>query len=88
MKNKFELGDLVSWESQSNGSTTVKCGTIINVIPVGVRPRRGFFTSTHRVLFDGCKRDHESYLVEMPHSGNGKPILYHPRVSQLKKEKV
>lgn len=84
---KFELGDLVSWESQSQGSTTVKCGTVVRLIGKGHKPPLGFYRSTHRIMFDGMVRDHESYLVEMPSTGKGKPVLYHPRVSQLQKEK-
>lgn len=90
MKNKsqkFELGELVSWESQSNGSLTVKCGRIVHVVGVHQLPTRSYYKPSHYVKFDGMQRNHESYLVEVPHPGKGKPSIYHPLVSKLQKEK-
>lgn len=83
----FKIGDFVSWESQSKGWSTVKCGTIVQVIQANHHPLIESL-STHTIKFDGMFRNHESYLVEVPHPGSGKPSLYHPRVSQLKKEKI
>ncbi len=86
---KFELGDLVSWESQSQGWTTVKCGTIVQIVKQGIKPNFIPFHGTHSVLYGGgFGRNHESYLIEVPHPGKGKPRIYWPNANNLQKEKV
>lgn len=77
---EFKIGDRVTWESQAQGSTTKKTGTVIEVVGWRRRP------STIR--HDGT-RDHESYVVEVqpPPTKRGrarKPVRYWPVVSKLR----
>lgn len=87
---QFKEGDLVSWESQARGYTTVKCGTVIKIIPKEMHPDSLIhkYMASHSLKYGaGISRRHESYLVEVPHPGNGKPAIYWPVVSKLQKQK-
>jgi hypothetical protein len=66
----LKVGDLVVWDSQSDGKSRTKQGVIVEVIPPGKRPNlRGA----------GSARKYESYLVRV----GGR--IYWPRVIHLKK---
>lgn len=38
MESTFQVGDEVTWTSQSSGYTRTKTGTIEEVVPVGKQP--------------------------------------------------
>lgn len=83
---KFEIGDKVTWESQAQGTTTQKQGTVVKVIPPEGGPGFSDYNGTHIPHYGGgLGRDHESYLIEVPAKGKGRPHLYWPRVSALRK---
>ena len=69
----FEVGDRVTWTSQSAGVTKAKAGAVSFVVQPGVRPA---------LKNAGSARDHESYLVR---SDSGR--LYWPRVAHLRLER-
>ena len=85
--DKFKFGQLVEWESQSSSSLRKKCGIVIATVTPFADPLDYIPETPHRRL--GCfgiSRNHESYLVSVRggRNGNGKPILYWPRVCHLK----
>lgn len=73
---EMKLGDIVKWQSQANGSTKVKVGKIVAVVPAGQNAVAPVGYSTKNLGFGG-PRNHESYLVAA-----GK-LIYWPRVSKL-----
>jgi len=87
----FKKGDIVTWSSQAGGVMTEKTGKIIGVL----QPKESPYISNYRWneckfnpsakrMFDGCPRDHESYIIQVEtKTGKGKPRLYWPRVSGL-----
>lgn len=84
----FKVGDRVTWTSQSQGSTTTKSGEIIAIVPAGSTPHRIMLPDKYRncrCMYDGMRRDHESYIVAVIPGKTGKasPQLYWPRVSLL-----
>lgn len=83
----MKLGSRVTWTSQSGGSATSKSGTIVEVLPAGsyISEVLRRYELTHRFQYGGgiC-RNHETYLVEVLAKGKGRPVLYWPRVSQLR----
>ena len=64
----FAVGDIVTWTSQSAGSSTAKTGRVAEVVPAGLRPD---------LPNCGWARAHESYIVV---AGGRR---YWPRVSHL-----
>lgn len=83
-------GDKVQWESQSNGSTTKKIGTIVRLLkakdyPCGIA-RKEF--PNHRRMFDGMNppvdENGTGYLVEVAVGPRAMPRLYMPRPKNLK----
>jgi hypothetical protein len=92
----FKFGDKVEWSSQARGSEKKKKGIIVEVVPAGTWPSktldrlRGSVSSIkvrYRVMFDGgLPRKSDSYLVAVPpKTSRGKPFLYWPRTSALRK---
>jgi len=84
--SQFEVGDKVTWSSQSGGSHKRKEGIVVDVIPAKSYPNFVRLNDKHNsrdVYGGGSHRDHESYVILVPHSGNGKGVLYWPRVSAL-----
>lgn len=85
---KLKVGDKVEWSSSAAGSTKTKRGTVVEVIPAGRHWQDGVLClrhNAHSTYGGGMRRTHESYAVLVPHPGDGKPTLYWPRVSALKK---
>jgi len=87
---QFNVGDMVTWSSQSSGSTTTKVGKVVRVLKKHVRPsqiaQREF--PLHKRMFDGWripggKDTKEAYLVEVPHEGTSAPRLYLPYPNKL-----
>lgn len=83
---EFKVGDKVEWFS----SYKEKEGEIIAVIPKGVEPLRiinkiAMERNLNVCYGGGRERDHESYVVLVPHPGKGMGSLYWPRVSALQK---
>jgi len=84
-------GDKVQWESQSNGSTTKKAGTIIRLLKAKDYPpviaRKEF--PNHKRMFDGMNppvdENGTGYLVEVITSPRAMPRLYMPRPKNLQK---
>lgn len=76
--SNFKNGDIVTWSSQSGGNTTTKIGTVVGVIPTGVRPSINDYPALYKSNKPGFQRDHESYIIE---ATNGK--TYWPRVVGL-----
>lgn len=89
MKEKlcqFNVGDNVFWESQANGSTKRKEGTICAIVPAKVPAYRcvpeNLKVGARR--YDGFIRNHESYIVVVPTSRS--VVLYWPRVKMLRRK--
>lgn len=73
----MNVGDKVTWTSQSQGSAKKKDGVVVEIVPAKqyAKIRQGN---------DGMPRDHESYIVRVdPVKGSAKPKYYWPRVSAL-----
>lgn len=91
----FQVGQVVEWQSQANGTTVTKRGEVLAVIApntymcgsdliqiLGFDYKRRFNVSS---LGWGDKRNHTSYLIAVPgKTSKAKPKLYWPRVSALK----
>jgi len=89
-KKSYKVGDTVSWESASGSGRTKKTGKVVKVLKPHDPNRRAAeepFRETHRIMFDGLARDHESYWVEVPggKTARAKPRLYWPLVQNLRK---
>ena len=91
----MQVGDKVSWKSQSGGFETVKTGRIEAIVPAGVSANRCIpegFKGNSKAGY-GMARDHESYIVRVfGKDSEGKPTygsrnLYWPRVIGLKQVK-
>jgi hypothetical protein len=77
----FKVGDWVTWKSQANGSTRVKMGRVVGVVPAkhhkltyrglkyyvdGLSPSEvNQQYNTGPIDAGGIGRDHESYLVRV-----------------------
>jgi len=87
----FNVGDEVTWDSQSMGSWKSKKGKVVYVIPAGVAPTiPEVLQSTHKRPSLPAKplpRKHESYLVAVQGGPKAKPQLYWPIVSKLEPTK-
>lgn len=84
----FKLGDRVTWESSSNGSTTRKQGVIVLVVMPRTDPRMGELARKLGATSNyggGMRRNHESYVVSVVRGkdGSAKPALYWPNVNKL-----
>jgi hypothetical protein len=84
---KFQIGDLVAWDSQSQGSWKEKRGTIVAILPAMTWPHEGLASIPlpARLMFDGkFPRDHESYFVAVKPSERSIYRIYWPRVASLR----
>ena len=87
----FENGEKVTWFSQAGGNTRQKTGYIYAEVPArtdaGDLIRAAEVAGTHRSTYGGgIPRNHTSYLVVVPaKTSKGKPILYWPVTSKLKR---
>lgn len=79
---KFAVGEKVTWLSQSRGYWRTKTGTVVRVIPANTLDYQA-----GRINHGSGKRNHDSYIVEVPQgtTGKAKPKLYWPNVVLLKK---
>lgn len=85
MESTFQVGDEVTWTSQSSGYTRTKTGTIEEVVPVGKQPDRKF-EQLYRGTGVGIGRDHVSYVVQVPgKTAKSAGTLYWPRAASLSK---
>ena len=94
MTSKFEIGDVVTWASQANGSRTQKTGKIFYVVKPGERMNEtkartalvGQFSDVVVWVtdFEGLPRKEQSYLVVVPGTGRRLPRGYWPRTSALR----
>lgn len=89
---KFKVGDVVSWGSQAGGYHTKKEGKVLLIVPPGDRPHQTMLKSdnvsemtynTHAIDPRTLWRKEESYIIEVPAKGKGKPRLYWPLLSSL-----
>lgn len=83
----FILGQIVQWVSQGSGTSALKEGTIVAIVPEGVYPHTvaqqfGDFYNTKPLRGFGLPRKGETYLVAV-RNGKGKAKLYWPRVAKL-----
>jgi hypothetical protein len=89
MSKKFTYKDKVKWRSGAGGRYTKKAGEVVVVVPPFAAPPHFSKLRDRYGAKDayggGSRRDHESYIVLVPHPGKGKPTLYWPRVSGLEK---
>jgi len=87
----LQIGDYVTWTSQSAGTTKTKAGSVVAIVPVGANPDTviaGDLWADHRYRgfayvwtgSYGLPRNHESYLIAVGRK------LYWPRVSLLQPE--
>lgn len=73
----LKVDDKVRWRSQSHGTSSIKIGKILSIVPPGKRAvLYGYKT---RGGWPGNPRNHESYVVLVGR------WTYWPRVSQLRK---
>jgi hypothetical protein len=93
-ETKYQVGDEVSWTSSAAGTTKAKRGKVVAVVPsnthCSLRDLLGeTWTRRFRLMMDTIYpygRSHESYIVEVSGSTpNQLPVIYWPRVSQLRK---
>jgi hypothetical protein len=83
----MQIGSIVKWSSQAAGCWKEKQGKVVAVVPARdpLGCFVGPFNDTHRFRlgkYAFC-RNAESYLVEVPAPGKGKPSLYWPLTSKL-----
>jgi hypothetical protein len=71
----FQIGDKVTWVSQSGSYTKAKAGVVFALVPAGKRPD----TTLRGLQNCGLGRDHESYVIKV------KTMYYWPKVSYLQK---
>jgi hypothetical protein len=77
---EFQVGDVVTWESQARGVLTRKTGVVAEVVPAKKMPSKDKFPSFYkRPALIGLSRSEKSYVVLV---GN-KP--YRPVASKLKR---
>lgn len=80
------VGDTVTWSSQSQGATLSKTGQVVAVFAAGSRPLPSEYPSLYTGAGPGYARNHESYVISVPaKTPKGKPLVYWPVVSKLKK---
>lgn len=86
--SEFNVGDLVTWKSQAQGSAVTKTGKIVAIVPPGTHPNK---VIPHDLqdkprLYDasGTRKD-TSYLVAVPTPKGKSCRLYWPRVKHLRK---
>lgn len=88
----FKVGDKVRWTSQSQGYVREKRGKVVAAIQAHEHPMETAAQLAETGFNDAwiaysLPRNHESYLVAVPtKSGRGKPRLYWPLVSLLRKD--
>ena len=90
---RFKMGDVVTWESQSSGSTTRKVGKVVYIVKKGEVPFREASNKFpgHRKMFNGWrippgKADAtRGYFVEVRDgkTDRAKPKLYMPYPDKL-----
>ena len=81
---KYNIGDLVTWQSQAQGSWITKAGTIAEVIPAGKLPDRVLFSSLYKSSGVGLPRNEESYVVTVAgKTTKAKPRAYWPHANKL-----
>lgn len=76
-KQKFRIGQLVTWTSSSAGTAKKKTGVVERVCPPGHRPTD--------ILGEKCglQRGHESYVVVVKETKAHRPRRYWPIASKL-----
>lgn len=94
--SNFDIGQRVEWESQSNGTSSLKQGVVVlseaearkrlpkqpRVSGSPVRASQALFAE-HRLMFDGITWGEGRVIVEVA-SAKGKPALYMPRLGNLR----
>lgn len=86
MMKKIKVGDKVAWESQSQGSWTKKCGTVIADIPSGESAKQYIPASAKKShsKVDKDKSAIDRVLVAVPAGKDGQITHYYcPRKSVL-----
>ena len=80
-----EIGEQVTWESQSAGHWKRKTGTVLEIIQKGNRAKRiPQETLKSHVKFDGRTSMYDRALVAVPAGKDGQIIYYYaPRISVL-----
>lgn len=84
---EFKPGQWWFWRSQGGGVYVKKECECVAVVPSGMLPQDVLTSvewSRYKIMFDGWRRDHESYLFASPPGPRGgKRKLYWPRVNGL-----
>ncbi|MCK9569790.1 hypothetical protein M0R72_12675 [Candidatus Pacearchaeota archaeon] len=73
----MQVGEMVTWTSQSQGCTKTKRGEVVAIVPAGESPNRPPYIGYKPLVNPGMARNHESYIVVC------KGKTYWPRVSVL-----
>jgi hypothetical protein len=95
--SNFDIGQRVEWESQSNGTSSLKQGVVVlsesearsrlpkqpRVSGSPVRAAQALFAE-HKLMFDGITWGEGRVIVEVA-SLKGKNALYMPRLSNLRR---
>ena len=90
--DEFQVGDVVTWTSQSAGTTRKKEGTIIARVEPAKDPRKAVEAAGHnfykyrtKTWGGGMTRGHVSYVVAVPPTrGKGMSFLYWPLANKLR----
>ena len=81
---KFQVGQMVEWDSQARGTKRTKIGVVIDKLPPGhtiksLKNHRDYKLTPHSSI-----RNHESYIIAVIHP-HKKPEFFHPLVKNLRK---
>jgi hypothetical protein len=83
-KATFELGNSVTWTSQSAGYTRTKTGVVEQVVAPNKLPDRAQFEALYRTSGVGLPRAEESYVVRVPgKTTRSAGKLYWPHAGKL-----
>ena len=81
---KFQVGQMVEWDSQARGTKRTKIGVVIDKLP----PRQTIKSLKNHLDYklapSSSLRNHESYIIAVIHP-HKKPEFFHPLVKNLRK---
>ena len=82
---KFQVGQMVEWDSQARGTKRTKIGVVVGVLSAHMPLRHLPYFETMRInAWGGSSRNHKSYIIAVIHP-HKKPEFFWPRVQYLKK---
>jgi len=82
---ELEVGNKVTWVSQSQGFRKVKTGVVVKIYEPNSWIPSSEISTKYKVMFDYGYQIKKSYLVEVIESKKSKPKLYKPILKHLRK---